>query len=96
MEVLPYMLIITVKQVARDWRVVNIPEEDVKQTDIFRLYVGIVDHTFDSLEPYNPPIGSRDAPVRTLKTLNAKDFQDIPLNVCVADAVALFGVYIKF
>ena len=85
-------------QVARDWRVVNIPEEDVRRTDIFRLYVRIVEHTFDSLEPYSPPVGSKDAPVRALigKTQNAKDFQDIPLNVCVADAVALFEVYIKF
>ena len=69
----------------------NISEEDVRRTDILCLYVGIVDHTFDSLEPYSPLVGSRDAPVRALigKTQKAKD---IPLTVCVADAVALFGI----
>lgn len=67
-------------QVARDWRVVSIPEEDIRRTDILCLYTGIVDHTYNSLEPYSPPPGSRD----------------VPLNVCVADAVALFGVYLKF
>ena len=61
-------------QVARDWRVVNIPEEDVRRTDIFRLYVGIVDHTFDSLELYSPPLGSRDAPVRALIDKTPKTF----------------------
>ena len=84
-------------QIARDWRVVNIPEEDTRRTDILRLYRGIVGHIYDTLETYNPPIGADEAPLRAMigQTQNA-NFQDIPLNVCLADTVALFGVYIKF
>ena len=82
----------------RDWRVVNIPEEDTSQTDILALYRGVCDHTYDPLEPYTPSANEKDVPLRALigKTQNGNDFQDIPLNVNVRDAVALFGVYIKF
>ena len=84
--------------VVRDWRVVSIPEEDASRTDILRLYTGICEHSYDALEPFSPPSESRNAPVRALigRAQNAMDFQDVPLNVCVADAVSLFGVYIKF
>lgn len=61
----------------------------------FCLYVRIVDHTFDLLEPYSPTVRSRDARVSALlrKTQNAKDFQDIPLTLCRWCSWSIHQVY---
>ena len=62
----------------RGWRVVRIPKEDAWHTDIIcGLYTSICEHDYDALEPFSPPSGSRDAPVRALirRAQSAMDFQ---------------------
>ena len=36
---------------AREWRVVQVPEEDARITDISTLFTRILDHVYDPLEP---------------------------------------------
>lgn len=85
-------------QVAREWRVVHIPEEDGRDVDLATLFTRIINHTYDPLEPFCPSNEEREAPIRAEigKTQATTDFQGIPLSIRVADAIALFGVYIKF
>ena len=83
--------------VAREWRVVSVPDEDCRRTDLLALYNCICNHVFDEMEPYCPVDGG-SFPVRAMigNAQNTNQFQDIPLNVCVADAVGAFGLYIKY
>jgi hypothetical protein len=50
-----------------------------------------------NLEPLILP-EDKNAPIRVQigRSQNANDFQDVPLTVKVSDALALFGVYVKF
>ena len=83
--------------VAREWRVVNVPDEDCRRTDLLALYNCIRNHVFDEMEPYFPVDGG-SFPVQSMigNAQNTNEFQDIPLNVYVADAVSAFGLYIKY
>ena len=84
-------------QVAREWRVVQVPEEDAAVMDISSLFTRIVEHVYDPLEPFIPLESDRDAPIRAEigSSQSGSDFQGIPVTVCVANAVSLFGLYIK-
>ena len=81
----------------REWRVVQVPEEDARTTDISTLFTRILDHVYDPLEPFRPLETDRDAPIRAEigSSQNSTDFQGIPVTVCIADAVSFFGLYIK-
>ena len=64
---------------------------------VLALYNCICMHVFDQMAPYCP-VDRGSFPVRALigNTQNTNEFQDIPLNVCVADAVRAFGLYIMY
>ena len=83
---------------ARDWRVVNVPDDESNNVNFIDLYVKIVEHSLDALEPLILPEDKKNAPIRVQigRSQNASDFQDVPLTVKVSDALALFGVYVKF
>lgn len=82
---------------AREWRVVQVPEENARITDISTLFTRILDHVYDPLEPFRPLETDRDAPIRAEigTSQNAADFQGIPVTVCIADAVSFFNLYVK-
>ena len=83
---------------ARDWRIVMLAEEKSSMVTFADLYLKIVDHSLDPLEPFIVPADERSAPIRVQigKTPGDGSFQDVPLAVKVKDAVAVFGMYIKF
>ena len=83
---------------ARDWRVVNIPDDESNSVDFVDVYTKITEHALDPLEPFVLPEDKRNAPIRVKigRSQNANDFQDVPLTVKVSEAVSLFGVYVKF
>ena len=83
---------------ARDWRVVNVPDDKLKDVNFIDLYMKIVEDTLDLLELFVLPKNKKNAPIRVQigENLNASNFQDVPLTVKVSDAVALFGLYVKF
>ena len=82
--------------VARDWRVVMIPEGDVSVT-LADLYQCIVDHALDTLEPFVLLPEQKNVPIKAqIGKEQAGAFQDIPMAVSISDAVPTFGVYIKF
>ena len=74
---------------ARKWRVVQV--EDEWSTDISTLFTRILDRVYDPLEPFRPLETDRDAPIRAKigSSQNSTDFQDIPVIVCIVDAVSL-------
>lgn len=75
---------------ARDWRVVNIPDEDSRGIDVATLFRRILDHFYDPLEPFVPAPADYSASIRAAVGRSQQgDF------VCVADVVQ-FGVYMKF
>jgi hypothetical protein len=77
--------------VAREWRVVNLAEEEGDSVDIATFFNGI------SLEPFSPSPSDQVAPVwAAIETSQDSPFQDILLTVRVAEVTAMFGVYIKF
>ena len=51
--------------VAREWRVVNVPDGNCRLTDLLALYNCICKHVFDQLEPYCPVDGG-SFPVQAL------------------------------
>ena len=63
-------------QVVREWRVVQVPEEDARTTDISTLFTRILDHVYDPLEPFRPLETDRDAPIRAEigSSQNSTDF----------------------
>ena len=74
--------------------VVNIPNEDSRAMDVATLFRRILDHFYDSSEPFVPTPADYDASIRaTIGGSQQGDFQDLPLTVCVA--VVQFGVYMK-
>ena len=50
--------------VARDWRVVDIPDEDAATTNLSILYQNICSHSYDALEPFQPAPEDVDAPLK--------------------------------
>ena len=80
----------------RDWRIVAIPEEDAATASVLTLFEAIVQHTYDSLEPFSL---SEDCPVQAQVGRTAHDkltFQDVPMNARLIELVNDFGMYIKF
>ena len=76
----------------RDWRVVSIPEEAIP------TYFACIP-VFASIATMHwshSALRLNQGMLLIGRAQNAMDFQDVLLNVCVADAVSLFGVYIKF
>ena len=84
-------------QVVREWRVVEIPEEDAQITDISTFYTRILDHVYDPLEPFRPLETDQDTPIcaEIGSSQSSADFQGIPVTVCIADTVSQFGLYFK-
>ena len=81
--------------VVRGWRVVSIPKEDARRTDIAAcIIISICEHDYDAFEPFSPPSGSRDAPVRALigRAQSAMGFQDVSLNVCYSQLALCFCI----
>ena len=83
---------------ARDWRVVNVPDDESNNVNFIDLYVKIVEHSLDALEPFILSEDKKNTPIRVQigRSQNASDFQDVPLTVKVSDALALFDMYVKF
>lgn len=80
----------------RDWRVVNITDDDAMATDVATFFCRILDHVYDILEPIVPTPTDKIAPIRAaIGGSQSGEFQDIPLAVHVSD-VAVFGKYMKF
>ncbi len=80
----------------RDWRIVNIPNEDSRSIDVATLFSRILEHVYDPFEPFVPTTADISASIRAaIGGSQHGDFQDLPLTVCVADVVQ-FGVYMKF
>ena len=80
----------------RDWRVVNIESEESRSIDVGTLFSRILDHVYDPLEPFIPTPADKSASfAAAIGGSQQGDFQDLPLSVCVADAIQ-FGVYLKF
>ena len=79
-------------QVVREWRVVQVPEEDARTTDISTLFHRILDYVYDLLEPFRPLKTDQDAPIRAEigSSQNSTDFQGIPVTVCITDAVSFY------
>ena len=50
--------------VARDWRVVDIPDENAATTNLSILYQNICSHSYDALEPFQPAPEDVDAPLK--------------------------------
>ena len=80
---------------ARDW---NIPDDESNAVNFLDVYTMIVKHALDPLEPFVLPEDKKNAPIRVKigRSQNSSDFQDVPLSVKVSEAVALFGLYVKF
>ena len=83
---------------ARDWRVVNVPDDESNVVNFIDLYTKIVEHSLDPLEPFVLPDDKKNAPIRVKigRSQTSSDFQDVPLTVKVSEAVELFGLYVKF
>lgn len=83
--------------VERDWRVVTIPEEDSLQASIADLFNGIVEHSFDPMEPFSPPPETQSYTVcAQVGQTKAGDFQDVPLNARLSQVTDAFGLHYKF
>ena len=50
--------------VARDWRVVSVPEEDSKVIDVAALFSRILEHVYNPLEPFVPTSADSTASIR--------------------------------
>ena len=80
----------------RDWRIVSLGErgEELSFTDLF---TGIVEHRFDPSETLSLPSVYTGQPILCeIGQSKSGDFQTVPVHVQVAEAVALFGIYIQF
>ena len=86
------------KVVARDWRVCDVPEEDASQLSVGSFFERILSKTYDQLDPLNVEDGDRNASIRGEigSSQKGNDFQSISLTVNIKDAVAHFGLYIKY
>ena len=49
---------------ARDWRVVNVPDDESNIVNFIDLYTKIVEHSLDPLEPFVLPDDKKNAPIR--------------------------------
>lgn len=84
------------RQCLRDWRIVALDDNGADVT-FLQLFTGLVSHTFDRNDPLllsedlaGKPLNCQLAPAKS------GDFQDVPLHVKVADAVPIFGIYVRF
>lgn len=69
---------------------VNVPDDQSTVVNFINLYVKIVNHVLDPLEPYVLPDGKNTAIcVQIGKSQNASNLQDVPLTVKVSEAVSL-------
>ena len=75
----------------------QVPDEDASVIDISGLFTRILERVYDPLETFVPLEGDRDAPIRAEieSSQSGSDFQGIPITICDANAVSLFGLYIK-
>ena len=80
---------------ARDWRIVMLAEEESSMVTFADLYLKIVDHSLDPLEPFIVPADERSAPIRVQigKTPGDGSFQDVPLAVKVKDASCVWHLH---
>ena len=76
---------------ARDWRVVGISEED-SAIDVATLYLSVVNHIYDSLEPFSPLPGDSGTIRAEIGSSQKGPFQDVPLTVRVCEVAGIFGV----
>ena len=79
--------------VVRDWRVVNIQDKDCRHTSFVQLYMQACVRAI--LSRCSPWSQLSDSSV-DWECQNINNFLDIPLNVCMADAINAFGMYIKY
>ena len=87
------------KVVERDWRIVVVPEEEASSgASVSSLFLAIVNHTYDSTEPFILSLEKRDCPIQAQvgKAQDSKNFQDVPLIARLSEVVAAFGMYFKF
>ena len=88
---------LTKTAIARDWRVVMVPEDECSTVTFADLYQKILNHVLDPMEPFILPEEQKDASIRVqIGKEQTGSFQDIPLAVRVADAMPTFGIYIKY
>ena len=64
--------------VERDWRIVVIPDEDAAGATVLSLFQGIIDHSFDSMEPFSlsPEKQSSAIQAQVGKAQDSQNFQD--------------------
>ena len=86
------------RKVLRDWRIVALEENRGALTFLdLHVFTGVVNRHFDkhgSLVLPGDFIG-RPLLCQLAPTKNG-DFQDVPLHVKVADAVSVFGIYVRY
>ena len=87
------------KVVERDWRIVAVPDEEVSDASVSSLFLAVVNHAYDPMEPFTLPLEKRDCPVQAQvgKAMDdLSNFQDVPLVARLSEVVVAFGMYFKF
>lgn len=86
------------KVVERDWRIVVVPDEEASDASVSSLFLAIVNHTYDSTEPFTLSPEKQDCPIQAQvgKSQDSQNFQDVPLIARLSEVVAAFGMYFKF
>ena len=71
--------------------------DDDSGVDIAAFFQRIIDHVYDSLEPFQPTLADRSSPLRaSVGATQRGDFLDIPLSASLAEVTRTFGIYLKF
>ncbi len=83
--------------IAREWRVVQVPDEDCAATTIVVLYENICKHAYDPMEPFILSVVEEEAALMAQigSSQTSSDFQSIPVTISIGDACSLFGIYLK-
>ena len=77
----------------RDWRIVVVPDDDASSgATVLSLFQGIVDHSFESTEPFSLSPETQDSPVQALVGKVQESLQDVPLTARLSEVVATFGM----
>ena len=86
------------KVVERDRRIVAVPDEEAETASLSSLFLAIVNHTYDAMEPFTLSIEKQDCPIQAQvgKAQDSQNFQDVPLIARLSKVVAAFGMYFKF
>ena len=86
------------KVVKRDWRIVVIPDEDSSSASVMSLFQAIVDHTYDSAEPFTLAPENKDCAIQAQvgKAQDSQNFQNVPLTAPLSEVVASFDTYFKY